>query len=81
MKDSKMNMVVYDKDHIEDDVLMKNEWEKPKMIVVVRGSAEEKVLMACKLPVGMAAMPQTYDMTCVGSIQSCLEQCDTIAGS
>ena len=76
-----MNMVDYDKDHIEGDVFMKKEWKKPQMVVVVRGSAEENVLIGCKLPSGMAALPMTYDMTCLGSIQACISPCDTIAGS
>jgi hypothetical protein len=60
---------------------MKKEWKTPQLVVVVRGSAEEKVLMGCKLPAGMAALPQLNDMSCLGLIPQCVEHCDTIMNS
>lgn len=40
---------------------MKKIWEKPELIVLVKGTPEEFVLQACKWPTGPGNGPRGYD--------------------
>ncbi len=43
---------------------MKKEWKKPQLVVVVRGSDEERVLSGCKS--FLAGGPLATDLNCIG---------------
>lgn len=60
------------------DIIMKAEWKKPQLIVVVRGLAEEKVLDSCKneSPSG----PGSVNNWCV-IIQDCESDCSALSQS
>jgi hypothetical protein len=62
---------------------MKKEWKKPQLVVVMRGYAEENVLIGCKLPSGIAESPQIFDMSCLGAVQApvCGSHCNIIMNS
>jgi len=56
-------------------------WEKPKLIILVRGHAEERILSACKT---MAAAPGSSIVdfsNCDSDIEPCDYPCDSIASS
>ncbi|MEI6102806.1 MAG: hypothetical protein WCP70_02570 [Methanothrix sp.] len=60
---------------------MKKEWKKPQLVVVVRGSAEERVLGACKSFITDEGAA-TFDDSCLGSFsEACEAACASIGQS
>ena len=58
---------------------MKKEWKKPQLVVVVRGRAEENVLIACKVTDHSGAYD--YDSECGGDINGRCNACEAMVGS
>ena len=56
---------------------MKKEWKKPQLIVVVRGSAEENVLNACK-EMGMGGAQSAHTQC---ALELCIDSCEVYSFS
>ena len=56
-------------------------WEKPKLIILVRGRPEERILAACKTMSGAGGSPQVIDWQCDDPAEYCDIECNTIASS
>ena len=55
---------------------MKKVWEKPKLVVLVRGKPEEVVLLACKTEPVAGVVPSGTWGGCYGSLPVCSECAD-----
>jgi hypothetical protein len=53
---------------------MKKEWNKPKLIVVMRGSREENVLAVCKSD--NSSGPDSYNISCMLGLETGCENCN-----
>ena len=60
---------------------MRKTWQKPKLVVLVRGRPEEHVLGACKTGgAATEASPSINETDCRQNLLNC-EDCSSIAGS
>jgi len=58
---------------------MRKTWQKPKLVVLVRGRPEEFVLGPCK-DVGVPGGPQVEETDCIQNLVNC-DMCSEVAGS
>jgi hypothetical protein len=54
-------------------------WEKPKLIILVRGKPEEAILVFCKSAALSGASPGTFDFEC--DVANGCEGCESINDS
>ena len=58
------------------------QWEKPKLIALVRSDPEEAVLTACKYPPTMSGNPNTQYLRCIVFNQfGCNVSCSAVSAS
>jgi hypothetical protein len=58
---------------------MRKTWQKPKLVVLVRGRPEEFVLGPCK-DAGVPGGPAIEDVDCIQNLANCAV-CSEVAGS
>ena len=51
----------------EESKNKKPKWSKPKLIVLVRGDRQERVLLACKVT-DVGGAPGAFDAPCAGAL-------------
>jgi hypothetical protein len=56
---------------------MRNEWKKPQLVIVTRGSSEENVLTSCK-GANTSGSPSPTHGSCQGDLGACYD-CETIS--
>lgn len=60
---------------------MRKTWQKPKLVVLVRGRPEECVLSACKTGgTATEATPATNELDCIENLVNC-EVCSAMNGT
>ncbi|MFH1414196.1 MAG: hypothetical protein ABIG56_05060 [Candidatus Omnitrophota bacterium] len=63
------------------DKKMKKKWQKPQLIILVRGGQAERILSICKTSVRQAGGMGFWWGGCEWTEWSCDNQCDSMAGS
>ncbi len=68
---------------MKSDVSKKKKWSKPKLIILVRGKAEESVLTACKyLSTGSFVVDNSCEAGDKGTLSSaCRDICSVVSAS